>query len=299
MGSNKPKTRSGQLMADDDEKDWSLEVPPVKPAPPEPPSPIETPWIARAPGSVGFCDEGIVSPGRKVVILDSLRDAHSAAGEELRLLAAKVQDMRRERGIACLALVSALPEEGKSTLAVGLAGALAREPGRRVLLIEADVRRPSLSSTMGLPHARGLREWLNGDQEYVSVRLVDAGGFFLLVAGGGELERPELLGSQRMDTLLRAARGLFDFVILDATPILPVADAVLIQDLIDGFLLVVRSRQTARDDLRDAMAKLRPDRILGFVLNEHRDHRSSYSPEAYKRYGAYAARPKSGRKRGR
>src|SRR5262245_56653339 len=99
MGSSTPKTRSGQLMAEDDDSDWSLEVPPAKPAAaPEPPRTIETPWIARAPGSVGFCDEGIVSPGRNVVILDSLRDAHSAAGEELRLLAAKVQDMRRERG---------------------------------------------------------------------------------------------------------------------------------------------------------------------------------------------------------
>jgi capsular exopolysaccharide synthesis family protein len=199
--------------------------------------------------------------------------------------------------VGCLAVTSSLPGEGKSTITTGLAGALAREPGRRILLIEADLRRPSLQATLGLPPAPGLGEWLNGRIDYVPVRLVQPGGFFLLVAGQCELERPEFLGSPRMDSLLHAARGLFDLVLLDAMPILPVADAVLIQDLVDGFLLVVRSRQTPREALRDALARLRPDRVMGVVLNDQQEHRSSYRTRAYQRYGIDYLPPGRGGKR--
>lgn len=273
--------------------EWSLDLAAADQAVSEgPPDTADKPWLAFAPGSVGFCDEGIVTPTGDTRFLESLTDASSFVGEELRLLASKVQDIRRERGITCLALTSTLPSEGKSSVAVGLAGALAREPGRRILLIEADVRRPSLTKTLGLPKAGGLSEWLNGGLDYVPVRLVEPGGFFLLVAGKTELERPELLGSPRMDALLRAARGLFDFVLLDAMPVLPVADAVLMQDLVDGFLLVVRSRQTRRDAIQDALARLRSDRVIGVVLNDHREYRDSYRARAYEQYGmSYGARP--------
>lgn len=246
---------------------------------------------ASVPAAVGFCDEGSVAPAKLVPVVQSLADPHSFVGEELRFLGAKVQDLRRHRQLACLALSSALPGDGKSTVALGLASALAREPGRRVLLIEADFRRPSITPSLGLPPAPGLGEWLNGALDYVPVRRVEPGSFFLLVAGQAEVERPESLGSPRMRALLRAARGLFDFVLLDAMPLLPVADAVLIQDMVDGFLIVVRSRQTPREALREALARLRPDRIVGVVLNDHDEYQDSYRARAYHRYGmVYGAR---------
>jgi Mrp family chromosome partitioning ATPase len=114
---------------------------------------------------------------------------------------------------------------------------------------------------------------------------VGSAGFFLLVAGQDELERPELLGSAGMGALLRAARILFDFVIVDAMPLLPVADAVLMQDLVDGFLLVVRSRRTRRDAIGAAVARLRPQSVIGAVLNDHEEPRHSYRARAYGRYG--------------
>jgi len=273
----------------DEAGEWSLELSTMLSVPEDADRRPEMPAAGRAPGSVGFCDEGVVSPRHAVPMLQSLRDQGSHIGEELRLLAAKVQDLRRERGIGCIAVTSTMPAEGKSTISVGLAGALAREPGRRILLIEADLRQPSLTPSMGLPPSSGLIEWLNGAIEYASVRLVEPGGFFLMVSGQASLERPELLGSTRMDNLLRAARGLFDFVILDTTPVLSVADVVLIQDLVDGFLLVVRSRQTSRGALRDALSRLRPDRVLGVVLNDHREVRPAYASRAYG-YG-YGAKP--------
>lgn len=272
-------------MVADHDSDWNVELAAANAAAPGSVGRIDRLRVARPPSSVGFCDEGIVTPANQVAILETLRHPSSFAGEELRLLASKVQDIRRDQGICCLALTSTGPGEGKSTISLGLAGALAREPGRRVLLIEADLRRPSLTPTLGIPRAHGLGEWLNGAIDYVPARVVEPDGFFLLVAGKVDLDRPELLGSPRMDDLLQAARGLFDYVLLDAPPILPVADSVLIQDLVDGFLLVVRSRQTSRDAIRDALARLRRDRILGLVLNEHREPRNSYVTQAYEKYG--------------
>jgi capsular exopolysaccharide synthesis family protein len=192
--------------------------------------------------------------------------------------------------VSCLALTSALPGEGKSTLSVGLASALGREPGRRILLIEADLRRPSLSKALALRPAHGLAEWLNGTLDHVPVREVVPGNFLLVAAGQTPLKRPELLGSPRMDAVLKAARRFFDLVILDAVPVLPVADTVLMQDLVDGFQLVVRSRRTPRDAITDTLTKLRSDRVIGVVFNGHREYRGSHKHYGYRSYGmAYGA----------
>jgi capsular exopolysaccharide synthesis family protein len=248
-----------------------------------------------ASGGVDLRESGQVASDQAVPIISSLlKEKNWFIGEELRLLAARVHDLRRDKGVACLAITSALPSDGKSTVSVGLAAALAREPGRRVLLIEADVRRPSLNKTLHLPPAPGLGEYLNGSAEHVPIRIVEPGGFSLLVAGQAELHRPESLSSKRMSRLVRTARGRYDFVLLDAPPLIPVADSVLIQDMVDGFLLVVRSRQTPRAAIDEAVAKLRADAILGLVLNDHRVYRDSYRAYAYERYGASAPRSTNG-----
>jgi Mrp family chromosome partitioning ATPase len=243
---------------------------------------------ARPTGPTLFFEEGVVAPGKLVPILEALKDPNSPVGEELRLLRANVQAIRQKRPLRCLAVVSALPGEGKSTISVGLAAALAREPGRRILLVESDLRRPAISLDLGLSPHPGLSEWLNGGLEQVPVRLVDPGGFFLLGAGVASLEQPEAVGSARMDALLRAARDQFDLVLLDATPILPVADVMLIQDLVDGLLLVVRSRMTPRAAIHDALGRIRAEKVVGVVLNDQREYRGSYMAYAYQGYGMRA-----------
>jgi capsular exopolysaccharide synthesis family protein len=240
---------------------------------------------AKPTGGVSFRDDGVIATGTNVPILVTLSDTGSLVGEELRLLAAKVYEIQRQRGSKCFGVTSPMPGEGKSTITVGLTGALAREAGRQVLLVECDLRRPSLARTLRLPAAPGLGEWLDGHLDQLPVRRVDPGGFSLLVAGQAELQRPELLGSPRMQAALQAARDSYDFVVLDAPPILPVTDAVLLQDLLDGFLLVARSRLTPREALNEAIAKLRADKILGVLLNDHREYRDSYRARAYSRYG--------------
>jgi capsular exopolysaccharide synthesis family protein len=244
--------------------------------------------VSERPGLLGgavFRDEGIVAPAHRLSIVETLTDPQSVVGEEFRLLRSRVQTACQERKIGCLGVVSALPGEGKSTIALGLAIALAREAGRRILLVETDLRRPTISRNLGVPPFPGLGEWLNGDIDHVPVRRVEPGGFFLLGAGEVALDQPEALGSARMEALLRAAREPFDLVVLDATPILPVADVVLMQDLVDGFLLVVRSRMTPRDAVHDALGRIRSDKVIGVVLNDHREYKGSYMSHAYKGYG--------------
>jgi len=243
-----------------------------------------------------FRDEGIVIPARQLSIAEGLKDPQSMVGEEFRLLRSRVQAACQERKIGCLAVVSALPGEGKSTIALGLAIALAREAGRRILLVETDLRRPSISRSLGVPSFAGLSEWLNGDIDHVPVRRVEPGGFFLLGPGESALEQPEALGSSRMESLLRAAREPFDLVVLDATPILPVADVVLMQDLLDGLLFVVRSRKTPREAVNDALGRIRQDKVIGVVLNDHREYKGSYMSHAYRGYGIGDGKGKSGRR---
>jgi capsular exopolysaccharide synthesis family protein len=242
--------------------------------------------LVGGPVPVAFSGRGTVKPSRIVPILESLRDPRTGVAEELRLLRARVLALLQQDEIKCLAVTSAVDGDGKTTIALGLAAALAREPGRRVLLIEADVRRPSISEALGLPSAAGLAEWLNGAFEQAPVRLVETGGFHLLVAGQAVLERPEDIASPLMDGLLRSARDAFDVVLLDAPPILSVADTVLLQDLVDGLLLVARSRATPRGALADAIGSLHADKLLGVVLNDHREYGRSYAARAAALYHA-------------
>jgi succinoglycan biosynthesis transport protein ExoP len=242
-------------------------------------------WEPALPGEAAFRYEGTVTPRKQVPVIACLDDSNSIVGEELRLFGANLLDTCRRLDVKCLAVTSALPGEGKTTLSVGLASALGREPGRRILLIEADLRRPALAKALALPPMHGLSDYLNGTVDHVPVRDVVPGNFYLVVAGQTALKRPELLGSARMDAVLRAGRRLFDLVILDAVPVLPVADTVLMQDLVDGFQLVVRSRQTPRDAIHDTLAKLRTGRVIGVVFNGHREYHGSHKYYGYRRYG--------------
>jgi capsular exopolysaccharide synthesis family protein len=236
-------------------------------------------------GDVRFFEDGVVRLEKSVPIIDSLADSHSIVGEELRLLRAKMQTLNDAGQPRCVGVTSALPAEGKSTISLGLAAAQSRDPGARVLLVEADLRRPSLSSMLGLPPSPGLSEWLNGGLDQVPVRRVEPGGFALLSAGETPLERPEALGSALMEALLASARRAFTFVLLDIPPVLPVADTILLQDLVDGFVVVARSRATSREAIREALGRLRGEKILGLVLNDHREYKHSYRSYGYDRYG--------------
>jgi Mrp family chromosome partitioning ATPase len=201
----------------------------------------------------------------------------SATSEDFRLLRAKVRGIGQERPFGCIGMVSATPGEGKTTVALGLAAALADAPDRRVLLVEADLRRPAVEEYLGMARSAGLAEWLEGSDAPISLRRVAPQGFWLLSAGEAGLSSQDALGSQRMAVLLDACREQFDNVVIDCPPLAPVADSVLLQDFVDGFLLVVRARHAPRDVVSRAVSRLRSERVAGVVFNDQEEVFPGYS----------------------
>jgi succinoglycan biosynthesis transport protein ExoP len=214
-------------------------------------------------------------------------DEGSLPGEQFRLLGARLRALGRDRRLRRVGVVSTSQGEGKSTVTLGLARSLAVDGQHRVLLMEFDLRRPAIDRALRLPPPEvGLRQYLEGEGgATVTVRRPEAGGFWVLSAGEGTLSRPEVLTSPRMVGLLKAAERVFDYTVIDCPPLMPVADAVVFQDHIDGFVFVVRARHSPREAVQRAADLLKPDRICGVVMNDHRDILPSYREYAGRRYG--------------
>lgn len=222
----------------------------------------------------------------------SVEAAFLADGTEealsIRYLKAKLQGVEDDRPHRLVGVVSALSGEGKSTIALALAAARARDKPSRVLLVETDLHRPMLEERLGLARAPGLMQWLSdATDDVLPIREVSPLGFYLLAAGTEGTRSPDLLTRERLERLRRSVRQTFDFVVFDCPPLLPVADSLTIQEIVDGFLLVVRARHTPAPLLRKATSNLKQGRILGTVLNAEKDYVKRYFPT----YDAYRKSP--------
>jgi receptor protein-tyrosine kinase len=164
---------------------------------------------------------------------------------------------------------SAVPSEGKTTVVVNLALALV-DAGRKVTIIEADLRKPKVSRYLGMVGGVGLTNVLAGTAEVDEViQTYGPDGLSVIAAGPTPPNPGELLASSHMFTLVDKLRGQNDFVLVDAPPLLPVADSSGLAVMMDGVLLSVRYGSTTKDQLRQAAATL--DRVgaktLGVILN--------------------------------
>ena len=199
-------------------------------------------------------------------------DERSAPGEQCRLLGARLRALGRDKRLRRIGVVGSGRGEGSTTVALGLARALARDHRRRVLLVDLDLRRPALEEELGLgPPAVGLRRYLDGKSEIPVLRRSRPAGFWVLSAGAGATPTEVSLVSPRLATLLRAADRVFDYVVADCPPLLEGGDATVLQGHLDGFVFVVRSRHAERETIRRASALLRPGLVVGVVLNAQRD----------------------------
>jgi succinoglycan biosynthesis transport protein ExoP len=217
---------------------------------------------------VSFDDAIVRAPRIADRSLACLLSPGSPSFEPFRVLRAKVKALGARRPVRCLGLVSATAHEGTSTVALGLAAALAQDPERRVLLVETAVRAPALEKKLGLPAEPGLGAWLRDENVRRGPRRLGPWGFYLLPGGPPTPHTADLLSSDAMARLLGAARQAFDFVLVDCPPLETVADSVILQDVLDGFLLVVRARHASRNAIRRSLSHLKPERILGAVLND-------------------------------
>jgi capsular exopolysaccharide synthesis family protein len=177
-------------------------------------------------------------------------------------------------------VTSTIPEEGKSLVSANVAGVLARRK-QRVLLIEGDMRRPVLAQQFGLGRLAGLAEWLqDGTQIASNIYHLGGLGFWLMPAGNPPANPIELMQSGRLSELMRQLAPMFDWIIVDSPPLLPLADATVWARVTDGTLLVVRDGITEKARLQRGLEILKKSDLLGVVLNgcTNPSHKTYYHP---------------------
>lgn len=201
----------------------------------------------------------------------------SVAAESYRQLRADLQFVGVDQEHAVFVVTSALPGEGKSTVASNLALALA-EAGVRVLIIDADLRRPSVATFFGIEGAAGLTTVLTGRVAFTDVVQHWPGTSLDILTAGAEPPNPsELLSSQAMNSLVATVGGVYDVVLIDSPPTLGIADAAIVSRASDGAILVVSAAKTRRPQVQAAVSALRGSgaTVLGMVLNRARPDRNA------------------------
>jgi capsular exopolysaccharide synthesis family protein len=206
--------------------------------------------------------------------LVSLVAPDSIDAEQYRGLRYVVEHLRKgEPGGTLVGVSSPLSGDGKSLTALNLAGSLAQDPNARVLLVEVDLRRPSVTIgnhlTLRRPRAQGLVDAILDTSLTLEqvIQYLPAFNLGVLPAGRCSSSPYEALKSPQFVELLAQARRRYDYVILDAPPVLPVPDCRLIAKSVDGFIVVVAARRTPRAALEEALNLLNPEKVVGFVFN--------------------------------
>jgi protein-tyrosine kinase len=211
--------------------------------------------------------------------IQNVLDPLTLVGEQFRLLRSKLGLMHKQRGVKTILVTSSVPEEGKTFTASGLAGVFAQEPGKRVLLIDADMRKTKSGRNLGLNGTssdRWLSEVLRGKQDFHSELLRSMNTeFFFLPSGSLPSNPSELLSTNKLEQTLKIATQSFDWVVVDSPPVLSLADTTLISPLCDAVILVVRANSTPAKLVLDTIARIGQDHICGVVLNRQKQLNTS------------------------
>lgn len=226
------------------------------------------------------------SPDSKCMLFFS-GEEHASGMEEFRTLRSRLYQLREKQTLSKLLVTSALPREGKSFTSANLAQVIVRQHGRRVLLIDADLRNPQLHKLLGADRGPGLFEYLRSEADEFSImQRGSMENLFFIPAGTASSNPAELLANGRLRTLLNRVEGMFDWIIIDSAPAVPVSDAALLANDCDGVLLVVRSNSTPMDAARRAAKEFANRNVVGVVLNGIMPELSPYTQYYYAAYGS-------------
>lgn len=235
-------------------------------------------------------------PNQKRMTIDEQRktlhkNLNFTAAEAYKLLRTNLQFTlpgTEENACRVLGVTSSIHGEGKSTTAVNLSYTLA-EAGKKVLLVDADMRLPSVGKKLEMSNAPGLSNVLiaTGNDAKIAIRLSGIHENWRIVTAGDIPPNPsELLGSARMQSVLRVLSKEFDYIIVDLPPVNVVSDALVVSPVLDGLIVVVRENYTDRKELRSCIRQLNLSnaKVLGIVMTG--------AKEGFKRYGKYKKRGK-------
>jgi capsular exopolysaccharide synthesis family protein len=217
--------------------------------------------------------------------IKSVLDPVTLVGEQFRVLRAKITQLQKQRGVKTLLITSATPGEGKTFTACGLAGVLAQEPGKRVLLVDGDLRKPRVGPDLGMTNHRTMQGFSAVLREEVGI--MDAllpttnPSLFLLPAGKTPTNPAELLSSPMLERSVKTASKFFDWVLIDSPPVIALADPSVIAPICDSILLVIYTNQTPAKLIKESVQRIGRERICGIVMNRVLHDKSS---RYYKKY---------------
>jgi protein-tyrosine kinase len=212
-------------------------------------------------------------------------DDNARGTEEFRTLRSRLYHLREKMSLKKVLVTSALPKEGKSFTSANLAQVLVKQHGRRVLLVDADLRGPRLHLMLGTTPDPGLSDYLQGkNDEFSIMQRGPVEGLFFIPSGTGIEDPSELVGNGRLKLLLQRVEPLFDWIIIDSPPAIPVSDASVLAKVCEGVLMVVRSNSTPFDAARKARQEFADQTLVGVVLNGTGDDVTPYARYYYEAY---------------
>ena len=207
----------------------------------------------------------------------SILQPESFASEQFRMLRGRIDALSTQQRLRIVSVTSANPGEGKSMASINLAVVTAMSVGRKVLLVDCDLRKPKVHTTLGLEPASGLAEVLLGTSTFnESVMRVEPVGLDVLAVRSLPGNPSELLASAQMKNLLAMLSDTYDQIILDTPACLGLPDAKTVSELSDGIILVVRANATRRDDVETILEILDRRRLIGMILNGVEATRGQY-----------------------
>jgi capsular exopolysaccharide synthesis family protein len=264
-------------------------------------APLEVPQAATAPEAPGTAEFPLTNEcldvfdqfqSLKVSLapqsrLVCLTDSGSPAAEAFRLLGVRLRHLKRDRSLKKVLITSTIPQEGKSMVSANLACTLALKTQQRLLVLEGDVRRPSLSQMFGIRRNPGLCEFLQGEHSLrSSIYHLEAPNLWILPAGSAPSNALELLQSGRLSTMMDQLTLWFDWIIIDTPPVLPLADTSVWMRLADGILMATRLGTTEKRQLQRGLEAIESKKLIGALVNSSKNAATSdyyYSPAAIQR----------------
>ncbi len=216
-----------------------------------------------------------------------LQESDSFIAEQYRILYTKINDLSKGNAHKIFAITSAVQNEGKTVTALNLAVVMAKDFGKRTLVLEGDFRRPNIPLYLNVDLEEGLVDILSSKSNFQSTMVPVANtlvpfaddNLAVLPAVHRTQSSTSLLSSPRMRDLFDVLREQYDFILIDSPPILPLSDMNIFEEVVDGIVMIVRAESTTRDTVTKALETLGTDKVLGIVLNDVRQ-----APFAYYRY---------------
>jgi capsular exopolysaccharide synthesis family protein len=234
--------------------------------------------------------------------LEVARNEFSFTSEQFKNLKIQLRQAETEQPLRVITVSSPDAQDGKSLISVNLAFAYAQDPGCKVLIIDCDLRKPTLDQYLGVTTEPGLLQYLSGGPMRPECFLRRINNLHFMTAGGIAPNPIEALSMRKMKELIEYLKTVFDTIILDAPPFSPIADARVVTALSDGLIMVIRSGKTAYSSTDRAFKAVDPKKLLGVVLNDVKPMPfQTYHSYSYYQYGenrlVYSGDGRSGSKK--